>query len=80
MYELENDDKPKINLQLNTYKCAMLNDFGLYSVHAESAEIINWSILNPKLIMLNIVEKNCHQIELNYLQIKENVKLNSYLL
>ena len=38
VYECGNDDKPQVELQLNPYECAMLNDFELYSVHAESAE------------------------------------------
>ena len=39
MYECENDVKPQVDLQLNPYECAMLNDFELCNVHAESAEI-----------------------------------------
>ena len=49
VYEHENDDKPKVDLQINAYNCAMLNDFELYNVHAESAEIDKWSILNTKI-------------------------------
>ena len=39
MYEYENNDKPQIDLKLNPYECAMLNDFELYNICAESAEI-----------------------------------------
>ena len=39
MYACENDDKSHIDSQLNPYECAMLSDFELYNVHAESAEI-----------------------------------------
>ena len=46
---MSNDDKPQIDLQLNHYECAMLNDFELYNVHAKSAESEKWSILNIKI-------------------------------
>ena len=49
MYECENDCKPQVDIQLNPIECAMLNDFELYIVHAESAEIEKWSILNTKI-------------------------------
>ena len=63
MYECENYDKPQIDSQLNLYEFAMLNDFEIYNVPTESAEIEKWSILNTKLTVLNKMEKNCFQIE-----------------
>ena len=47
--ECENDDKQQIKSYLNHHECAMLNYFELYNVHAESAEIEKWSILNTKV-------------------------------
>ena len=41
--------------QLHPMKCGMLNDFELYNVHAESAEMEKWSIPNTKI---NYVEYN----------------------
>ena len=38
MYKCQSNDKQQIDSQLIPYKCAMLNDFELYNVHAESAE------------------------------------------
>ena len=38
----------KIYSQLNSYDCAMLNDFELYNVHAKSAEKQKCSILHTK--------------------------------
>ena len=49
MYEHEYDDKLQIDLLLNPFEWAMLNDFELYHAHAESAETELWSIRNKKL-------------------------------
>ena len=46
MYECESNDKQNVDLQLNPNECAMLLDFELHSVHAESSEIIMYSTLN----------------------------------
>ena len=51
MNECENDDKPEIDSQLNPYECAMVNDFELYNVHTESAEIGNGPFLIHILTM-----------------------------
>ena len=47
MYECENDDTSCF--AINPYGCTMLNDFKLYNVHVESAEIDKWSILNTTI-------------------------------
>ena len=49
VYEHKSDDILQVDLQLNPYECAMLNDFELCNVHAESAEISRWSLLNSKI-------------------------------
>ena len=36
LYECESD-KQQINYQLNSYECAMLNDFELYDINTECA-------------------------------------------
>ena len=48
MYDCEKDDKQLIDSQLNPHECTMLNDFELYCIHAERAEIEKWSIHNTK--------------------------------
>ena len=52
------------DLQLNPCECSMLNDFELYNINAESAEIEkNGSFSIQTLIMLSMIGKNYHQIE-----------------
>ena len=63
VYKCEKYNKTKVDLQLNPYEYGMLNDFELYNINTESPEIYKWSISIPKLITLNIIEKNCHKIE-----------------
>ena len=36
--------KKKTDSKLNPYECAMLNDFVLYNIYADIAEIEKWSI------------------------------------
>ena len=67
MYGYENDEKSQLDLQLNPYECAMLNNFKSCNVHAEIAEIEKWSILNTKL---DYVEYNTKKIPSN----RENFK------
>ena len=62
MYECENDNKSQVDLQLNSYKCALLNDFEVYNVHTESAEIDKWSILNTKI---DYMEYNIKELKSN---------------
>ena len=49
MHECKNDDKPQIDSQLSPYECAVFNNFELYNIHAKSAEIEKWSILNMEI-------------------------------
>ena len=49
MYECECSDKQQTDSKLKIYDCAILNDFELYNVHAESTEIERWSILTTKV-------------------------------
>ena len=63
MVKFENDDKHQIESPLNTYEYAMFNDFELYSVHAESTEIGQWSILNTKGNAYKYIKLYCHHIE-----------------
>ena len=75
MYECENGDQLQVDLQLNTYKCVMLNDFELYNVHAESAEIDKWSILNTKIhpVKYNRKELPSNRVKFSSTE-EENVK------
>ena len=57
VYECENDDKPQIDSHLNPYGCAMFNDFELYNIHAESAEIEKWSLPNTKVYYVEYKRK-----------------------
>ena len=65
----------KRKTDLNSYECAMLNDFELYIVHRVSAEIEKWSILSTKVdyvdynrkelstyrVILNATENRCQK-------------------
>ena len=62
MYDCENDDKPRIDSQLNPSECVMLKDFEYYNVHGESAEIEKWSTLN---ITIDYVEYNRKELPSN---------------
>ena len=48
----------KYDSDLNPYACTIVNDFELYNVHREYAEIETWSILSTKLNILNIMENS----------------------
>ena len=68
VYKCKHDNKPHIDLKLNSYECAMLNDLELYSVHVESTKIEKWSIFNTKI----------HYVEHNRKELPSNrVKLGS---
>ena len=49
VYEFDSNGKQLVDSQLNPFECIMLNDSGLYSVHAEDSEIEKQSILNTNL-------------------------------
>ena len=62
MYECENNDKPQTDSQLNPYECAISNDFELYNIHSDNAEIEKWSIVNTKI---DYVEYNRNEVPSN---------------
>ena len=63
MHECENDDKPQVDLQLNPYGCTMFNDFEIYNVHTENAEISKWSFLNIIIDYIKYNRKGLPSIE-----------------
>ena len=82
MYECEWNNEEKADSKLNPDECAMLNDFEIYIVHAESAETEKRSILSTKVdygeynrkvlpstrVKFKPTEKRCL---IDYIQIKD---------
>ena len=80
MFECENDDKVQIDSQLSHYECPMLNDFELYNVHAERAEIEKWYILNTKIdyVQYNRNELSSNRVKSNKLKINVKRGIDNY--
>ena len=75
VYECEWNNTEEIHSKLNSYEYTMLNDVGLYNVHAKGAEIEKWSNISAKIdyvecnrnvlltnrVTLNLTEGRCQK-------------------
>ena len=49
LYDCDLNNDETVDSKLNPYEGAMFNDFELYNIYPESAEIEKWSILNTQV-------------------------------
>ena len=73
VYSCKSSDEEKSDSHLNPYECVVFNDFELFKVHTECAEIENWSHLSTKIDYVECNGKALPANRVRFNPAKENV-------